>query len=424
MSQSQMYDPLQAASKEELAEIISSHEQLQQWNDATENALRKQEEGQLNTVLVQNIRATAALVLLSGRSFSSQNFELLRAMNLSEKTLSSTALVSGFAEGAFKAVTSPMRTLAEHQQPSDMNLEHARKRSAALEDSIMQLGSRSLDALAGAVQIAKSAWNHPEKISGTLSSAVQATLNEYQQGVNEIPKILAEGLSSRNAEQVLGNSLGVAAIGMIRNTVTASGRKMRDFSEHMKFYPDLEDIDGTKLQRVFYNPIDGHSINGYVDMQGQLHYHIIKSDGERFGHGDEMFASMLEKFRQHGVEVQSIRDVWRTGGRDSTNGLQYLDAISRGLPPEEAAFETFTGRQAKALGMENAFVPPSETGTFKPIFTKSEIEHQGQSGSQNARDVIVEHIKTLGLPRDKEQSVIDHVDQKFGGATHEDAPSR
>jgi len=72
-----------------------------------------------------------------------------------------------------------------------------------------------------------------------------------------------------------------------------------------------------------------------------------------------MFASMVEKFEQNSIEIRSIKDTWRVNCRDSTNGLQYPEALNAKLPPEEAAFITFTEKQAKTLMITNVVIPSS-----------------------------------------------------------------
>jgi hypothetical protein len=416
-SNSKTYNPREPISTEDLATIITSHDKLQAWNNATEAALEKDaEDKNTDARLIQNIRNTAALIISSERSTFSQNFELRHARNLSDSTISTLATTKAFAEGVLYEATSPIRELVNFQQPSSMNLNESNKRVDDLESMIMYYGTQALDLVKQAPTAISNAasftWENPDLIAKNIANAANKTLETYSQSIDKIPSVITHGLKSSNPEQTIGFNCGVIAFGVIKETFSSAGHKVRDFSKHMTFYPNEEDFQGNKMRRVFYNPTEGHSINAYVDMNGQLHYHIIKSDGDNYGHGNEMFASMVEKFEQNDVEIRSIKDTWRVNGRDSTNGLQYLEAITSGLPPDEAAFLTFTGKQAKALGITNVVVPPTAPSSpFKPVFTKSGEDHSSID-SQTVADAVVSHLKTLGLPPEKEQIAIAHVELK------------
>lgn len=425
-TQSQDIDAYKPVSQEELAAIVASHERLLQWNNATESAL-DMIEGEADAQLVQNIRNTAAIIATSGRSVASQDFELMRSMNISDRTLSNAALFKAFAEGSLDEVMSPLRKLAEMmQQPADMNLQHSKMRAEALENAIMQAGSNALDIAEVAGNYLESALTDPDHAVDALNVAMKHVQHGYEAQIDQLTKNMAQSLMDENAEQALGYSFGVATVGMIRNTMTKAGRMSRDFSDDMKYFPDEKDFQGKDMKRVFYNPIEGHSINGHVNADGQLHYHIIKSDGDKYGHGNEMFKSMIEKFHKNGVEIHSIRDTWRVNGRDSTNGLQYLEAISAGYSPQEAAFKTFTGRQASDLGFRGVDMPTAEP-PFKPIFTKQPsiggVDQQGRLDNLTNQDLIVGQIKSLGLPADKEQMVIAHVEKNFDIQSRDDSLS-
>lgn len=415
------YEPRKELSVGTLAEIIESHEKLQIWNDATEAAINA-EGGNTNLLLIHNIRLTAALVLASGRNVSSQNFELMRALNISDQTLSATELAKGFVAGTLQEITLPARALAEMQRPEDMRLEHAQKRADALEAAVMQLGSNTLTMASLATESVKSAWDHPEKMTVALKDKVEGVYADYQSQLNEVPQNLAKGLMHENAEQTLGAGFGVAAIGMFRKAATSSGRLMRDFSEQMKF-TDMS----SAVKSVEYKPDSQHFIIGHV-INGTLRYEIKKSDGDRWGHGNEMLTSMVDKFQQNGVDIKRMQGAMMTEGPSSSVGRQYLNAIAAGHTPEEAAFMTLTGQQAKALGMNHVIVPPMSPvdNSLHPLFSKeptvNKIDDKRSSADElTSKDVIIGQLKSLGLPADKEQMVIAHVDKNFDISSREDA---
>lgn len=419
------YDPRKEVSLEILAGIITSHEKLHRWNDATESALDADEKRE-DVTLIQNIRNTAVLIALTGRSVSSQNFELMRAMNISDSTLSASALAKGFAEGALEEVMLPVRALAEMQQPSDMNLEHAKKRAEELENSILQIGSQALDVAVTATHHAKSALEHPENIANSLANVTHGAYGSYLAHVDQLPTAIARGLMDKNAEQTLGFGFGVATVGMLRNTAASSGRLMRDFSEQMNF----RFMGNTgNVSTVEYKPDNTHFIIGHV-IGGTLRYEIKKSDGDLLGHGNEMLASMIEKFKQNGVVIERMQGAMMTEGPSSSIGRQYLNALAAGHTLEEAAFMTLTGQQAKALGMDHVVVPPMSPmdKSLHPLFSKEpparKSDEQRSSFDQPTdKDKIIGQLKSLGLTSDKEQMVIAHVEEKFDIQSREDSLS-
>lgn len=414
------YEPRKEVLLETLAEIIESHEKLQIWNDATEAAINAESEN-ANQTLVHNIRLTAALILASGRSVSSQNFELMRALNISDQTLSASELAKGFVAGTLQEITLPVRTLAEMQRPEDMRLEHAQRRADALEASVMQIGANTLTMASLAAENVKVAWNHPEKLAVALNDKMDGAYASYQSKLNEVPDSLAKGLMHESAEQSLGASFGVAAIGMFRKAATSSGRLMRDFSEQMTF-TDMS----SAVKSVEYKPDNQHFIIGHV-INGTLRYEIKKSDGDRWGHGNEMLASMIDKFEKNGIDIKRMQGAMMTEGPSSSVGRQYLNAIAAGHTPEEAAFMTLTGQQAKALGMNHVIVPPMSPvdNSLHPLFTKEppvkKIDDTRSSADElTSKEVIIGQLKSLGLPVDKEQMVIAHVDKNFDVSARED----
>lgn len=424
-SQSQNVDPQTLVSTDELTAIVASHEKLQRWNDAAELALATDAKLE-DTTLIQNIRNTAALIASSGRSVSSQNFELMRAMNISDSTLSLSALAKGFAEGTLDEMMLPVRRLAELQQPGDMNPEHAKKRAEALENSIMQIGSQALDVAATATHHAKSAWEHPENIANSLSNTARGAYVSVQSHVDQLPITIASGLMDKNAEQALGFSFGVATVGMLRNTAASSGRLMRDLSEKMDFSP----MGNTgRVSKVEYKPDNEHFISGFV-IGGTLRYEIKKSDGDRWGHGNEMLASMIDKFKKNGIEIERLQGAMMTEGPSSSIGRQYLNAIAVGHTKEEAAFMTLTGQHAKAMGMNHVIVPPMAPmdKSLHPLFSKEPPvpkpdDQRSSLDSPTDKDVIVGQLKSLGLPPEKEQMVIAHVEKRFDIQSRDDSLS-
>lgn len=421
-SSSKTYNPREPISTEDLAAIITSHDKLQAWNNATEAALKKDaEDKNTDTTLIQNIRNTAALIISSERSTFSQNFELRHARNLSDSTLSTFATTKAFTEGIVYEATSPIRELVNFQQPSSMNLNESNKRVDDLENMIMYYGTQALDLVKQAPTAISNAasftWGNPDLIVKNIASAANNTLESYSQNIKKLPTVIASGLTNKNPEQAIGFSSGVIAFGAIKEMYGSVGHKIRDFSEHMSF-----EFQGAKrnISTVTYSPAPGHLIKGHV-INGSLRFDVMKADGERYGYGGEMFASMIKKFEANGVKIDSIQAAWETTGPKSTNGRQFLNAEASGLSREEAAFKTFTGQQAKTLNMDKVIVPPMAPidNTIHPLYFKSKDQHSSID-PQTAVSVVIEHLKTLGFSPEKEQIAIAHVEQKLDNGISND----
>jgi hypothetical protein len=408
------YNPRKPSSVEDLAIIIASHDKLLAWNNATEIALKFDARSKnTDTTLIQNIRNTAALIISSERSTFSQNFELRRARNLSDSTLSTSEILGGFAEGILYEATAPIRKMVDIQQPSSMKLSDSNKRVDDLENMIMLFGSRALEIVkqipTTISYTASFTWKNPDVMAKSIAKAANNTLETYSHSIDKIPSVIAHGLKSNNPEQAIGFSSGVIAFGVIKEAFGSTGKKMRDFSKDMSF--EFQDAAGN-ISKVAYAPMHGHLITGHVS-NGTLRFDVMKADGERYGYGGEMFASMIKKFEDNGVKIDRIQAAWETEGPKSTNGRQFLNAEASGLSRKEAAFKTFTGQQAETLNMDDVIVPPMVPidKTIHPLYFRSKDQHSSLD-SQTVVDAVVTHLKTLGLPPEKEQIAVAYVELK------------
>ncbi len=394
-------DPRKPASRETLQAVLDSHDRLKAWNDQIEAVM---EDGRAlqDGVLMNNVRTAAALLITSGRTVDSQNFELMRVMQLNDRTLSGPAMAEGFMQGVLHEAGKPGQRLLDALAPSDMNLAHASQRSQALQHQPAELATQAIDAATRLAEHVQQAASEPERLADRMKASIDAMPQAYAEALDQVRQELAERVRQPDASHALGYQMGLAAAGIVReasdpgrkaerldelaDTVATKpdelartlgggafppeGRTQRDFSGAMHFEKAVETLDGP-MSRVHYQPAEGHSINALVDRNGQLHYHIIKSDGERHGHGDEMFASMVRKFEENGVEITGLRDIWRLNGRDSTNGRQYREALERGDSAETAAFRTFSGVQARELGLNRVSHLDAAPGQpIRPVFDR------------------------------------------------------
>ncbi|MCI0996543.1 hypothetical protein [Pseudomonas corrugata] len=72
-----------------------------------------------------------------------------------------------------------------------------------------------------------------------------------------------------------------------------------------------------------------------------------------------MFISAMQRLDQEGVKVNAVRGAW-VEGTDSVNTADYLANLAKGMPPTEAAANTWTGRIAAKYGFTSVQLPEKE----------------------------------------------------------------
>jgi hypothetical protein len=92
-----------------------------------------------------------------------------------------------------------------------------------------------------------------------------------------------------------------------------------------------------------------HGVIAEVDEQGVLNLAIER--GADTPSGSEMFDEAMQAVGEH---VRAIRGTWGSSMPDNLNSFN--GAINSGMDPEQAAFETFTGKMAARYGFTQATV--------------------------------------------------------------------
>ncbi|WP_213939310.1 hypothetical protein [Pseudomonas sp. dw_612] len=103
-----------------------------------------------------------------------------------------------------------------------------------------------------------------------------------------------------------------------------------------------------------------------VDKNGVLGFDIRSSNNGFNPSGTDMFISAMQRLDQEGVKVNAVRGAW-VGGAGSVNTAEYLANLAKGMPPTEAAANTWTGRIAAKYEFTSVQAP--ETGMFNDITT-------------------------------------------------------
>ena len=125
-------------------------------------------------------------------------------------------------------------------------------------------------------------------------------------------------------------------------------------------------LAGTGTQRTALDPSTGELLGVGELKDGYVEFAIYTKEAKSSIRGGEVFQSILDDFVDEGAAVKGVRGLWYKGDNlDSFN-----NAIRRGLAPEQAAAETFTGKLAgrngfKQVRIDYARSPRNIDGTFQ-----------------------------------------------------------
>ena len=120
------------------------------------------------------------------------------------------------------------------------------------------------------------------------------------------------------------------------------------------------------------NPEGVHGLIVSVDRNGVLGFDIRAPKGGSSmsnASGTDMFLSAMQRLQQESIQVNAVRGTW-IEGTDSVNAAQYLENLSKGLTPQQAAANTWTGKIAGSQGFLNVGVPETAHGTTTVHFGK------------------------------------------------------
>lgn len=346
------YDQHLPVSSAELSAIIHSHEKLKRWNDQNEQALQ----GEPDATLIHNIRLTAAQIMLEEKAVSSQNFELMRAMNLFDRTISAREVVTAALDSAMntatESITAQIKTLLTPPEPESMNLQHAR--------------TRTDEALALPSQLISSVCTVTHQVLQNPQAAYESLSRTGSEHISQARVYFAENMRSEHPGRAIGAMAGAGVTDIALNTLTPSkkmewntyatllgegsvlppAKPFRDFSEKMTF-------SKTKWMEpeVDYQPSKRHGISSGVNNTWGLYFGIkAQEDRYAYGSGTEMFLSSIKVFHQNHISITRLTGFWAEGTL-GTNHEQFMQAYKRGATLEQAARDTFTGKMAGKLGL-------------------------------------------------------------------------
>ena len=83
--------------------------------------------------------------------------------------------------------------------------------------------------------------------------------------------------------------------------------------------------------------------------------------------GKEMFE---EAWGALGSKVQQIEGYWMPGGDMADNFISFNNALAKGLSPEQAAMQTWTGKMAASKGFTVPVIKVGDRGQIIATFSK------------------------------------------------------
>ncbi|GFM84100.1 hypothetical protein PSCICN_47920 [Pseudomonas cichorii] len=88
-----------------------------------------------------------------------------------------------------------------------------------------------------------------------------------------------------------------------------------------------------------------------MDKAGVLGFEILAAQNHPYydASGTDMFASVMQRLGNEGIQANQIRGAWETG-TDSVNTAQYLQNIANGMSKENTALNTWAGQISQKYG--------------------------------------------------------------------------
>ena len=119
----------------------------------------------------------------------------------------------------------------------------------------------------------------------------------------------------------------------------------------------------------YWDPDLGHGVLAQLEDDGFLELYIkVGPDTPR---GGQMFREALAAFGgRSNQDIRGIRGIWNNTSDISTNFDAYRAALGRGLSPEEAVFNTFTGEMSRRHGFVNGQVTSDQGWQVIVEFTR------------------------------------------------------
>jgi hypothetical protein len=114
----------------------------------------------------------------------------------------------------------------------------------------------------------------------------------------------------------------------------------------------------------------GQGLEATVDTSGVLRFEV-KSGTRRaqYGTGTEMFDDMMGAVNKNG-KVTTVQGQWSNTPGLSDNFDAFTANLKAGMQPEQAALNTWTGKQAAKYGFTEVNVDKQLDGSYRVDFTK------------------------------------------------------
>ncbi len=158
------------------------------------------------------------------------------------------------------------------------------------------------------------------------------------------------------------------------NTNSISKRSLKprhDVSDQFLVDTQGNSTSGNKQIKMYFGEASVHGLNVIVDTDGVLRFRIRKGPNKEES-GKDMFLSAMKRLKKEHCSVKEIDGTWEVQS-DSVNTEEFCANIKKGMSPEAAARETWTGRLARNLGYTEVVSVSEDREYIRARFVKPNL---------------------------------------------------
>ncbi|MFP3591911.1 hypothetical protein [Chryseobacterium sp. SIMBA_038] len=214
-------------------------------------------------------------------------------------------------------------------------------------DALVQNGAffMELDAAAIMESINKGSGINPDVIGAISSNRKFALVYKGE--------IVAQGSRYDKAYQKILTDLKRES-----SDVKKIGETLEELIKQVRINRIIEE-DGWAVIRGLENE---NVAKAWLDSDGEFNISIVTKDTSLEKNGRKIFKNLFSFINNEYDEIFKIRGTWRASKKIGDNLFSFNEFIKKGMTPEEAAKNTFTGKMASELGFN---IVKLESSTIK-----------------------------------------------------------
>lgn len=111
----------------------------------------------------------------------------------------------------------------------------------------------------------------------------------------------------------------------------------------------------------------------WLDSDGEFNISIITKNTSLEKNGRIIFKNLFNFINHEYDEIFKIRGTWRASQKIGDNLFSFNEFIKKGMTPEEAAKNTFTGKMASELGFNNVKLESSTIKNSEGVYISVDV---------------------------------------------------